>query len=105
MKIEYKNYTPHTIKLNDGTEYPSLGKARVSASFAETETDGEFKTVYGEIEGLPAPEEGVKIIVSMMVLAANGGKRSDLVAPATGHPQTVRDEKGFIVSVPGFVIN
>ena len=46
-------------------------------------------------------------IVSAMVLAANNSKprhkrRGDLVAPATGHPDCIR-ENGFIVSVPGFV--
>ena len=30
--------------------------------------------------------------------------RNDLLAPATGHPETVRNEQGQIVSVPGFVI-
>ena len=29
--------------------------------------------------------------------------RTDLVAPATGHKDCVRDDKGFIVSVPGFI--
>jgi hypothetical protein len=36
-----------------------------------------------------------------MVLAASN--RDDLVAPATGHPDTIRNEKGQIISVPGFV--
>jgi len=29
--------------------------------------------------------------------------RNDLVAPATGHPEAIRNEQGQIVSVPGFV--
>ena len=44
----------------------------------------------------------VKHNFSAMVLAACND-RSDLVAPATGHPDAVRSEKGHIVSVPGFV--
>ena len=33
----------------------------------------------------------------------SAAKRADVVSPATGHPDTVRNEKGHIVSVPGFV--
>jgi hypothetical protein len=29
--------------------------------------------------------------------------RDDVVAPATGHPDTMRNDKGHIISVPGFV--
>lgn len=49
------------------------------------------------------PEEGTVYIVSALVLAAAKEKgRTDVVAPATGHPDCVRKD-GFIVSVPGFV--
>ena len=51
---------------------------------------------------MPAPKEGVFYIVSGLVMQAMKGKRSDLVSPATGHPEAVR-EKGLIKSVPGFV--
>lgn len=54
---------------------------------------------YGEIENLPEPEEGTIYIVSA---AAKEKGRTDVVAPATGHPDCKR-ENGFIVSVPGFV--
>ena len=98
--MEYKNYTPHEIILNDGTRFPSEGVARVSSRF--TDFDGlECRVEYGEVEGVPEPEDGVKYIVSAMVLQASS--RDDLVAPATGHPDTIRNEKGHIVSVPGFV--
>lgn len=110
------NLTPHTIKLNNcfsEKEFPPSGMvARVSAQFSLTTSPELLKeeiyiyTVeYGEIEGLPEPEEGKLYIVSAMVLEA--GKRigrNDLMAPATGHPETVRNEQGQIVSVPGFVI-
>lgn len=44
-----------------------------------------------------------KVQSSAMVLAAAKNKgRTDVVAPATGHPDCKR-ENGFIVSVPGFV--
>jgi hypothetical protein len=107
------NLTPHTIKLNSGKEFPPSGMvARVSAQFSLTTSPELLKeeiyiysVEYGEIEGLPEPQENVLYIVSAMVLEA--GKRigrNDLMAPASGHPETIRNEQGQIVSVPGFVI-
>lgn len=102
-KISFRNFTPHTIVLNDGRAFESEGVARVAASFTEFENDVCEQT-FGEITGLPEPVEGVKYIVSALVLsAAKAAGRTDVVAPATGHPACVRNEKGFIVSVPGFV--
>lgn len=99
--MKFLNYTPHEIILNDGRSFPSEGVARVAASFTEFNKDGICRQEFGEVEGLPAPQKGVKLIVSAMVLSASD--RDDLVAPATGHPDTIRNEKGHIVSVPGFV--
>lgn len=96
----FKNYTPHDIVMNDGTVYPSLGIARVKDTFSEFDQYGICSVSYGDVAGIPAPEKDVRYIVSSMVLAASD--RKDLVAPATGHPDTVRD-KGRIVSVPGFI--
>ena len=101
-KMEFKNYTPHSIKLNDGRAFPSVGVARVSNTFSNFENDV-CSVSYGDIEGLPAPEDGTCCIVSNIVLnAAKAKGRKDCVAPATGHPDCVR-ENGFIKSVPGFV--
>lgn len=97
------NLTPHAVRLNSGTEFPPSGTvARVAASFSSFDEDGVARVVYGEPQGLPDPKEGVLYIVSAMVLSAMAGRRDDLVAPATGHPDTVRVE-GRIQSVPGFV--
>lgn len=101
MKI--KNYTPHTIHMNEGTSYESEGVARVSATFTDFNENGICSQKFGEVENLPEPEEGVIYIVSSMVLSAIKDKRSDVVAPATGHPHCIRDENGRIKSVPGFV--
>ena len=107
VPTKFINLTPHDIKLNDGTIYPTSGKvARVANTFSNF-CCGISKVFYGEIENLPEPEDGTYYIVSAMVLAANNSKpiwrrRGDLVVPATGHPDCVR-ENGFIVSVPGFV--
>ena len=104
---KFINLTPHTITINNGTQYHPSGKiARVSNIFSNF-CCGISKVFYGEIENLPEPEDGTYYIVSAMVLAANNSKprcrrRGDLVAPATGHPDCKR-ENGFIVSVPGFV--
>ncbi len=99
--MKFVNLTPHAIVLNDGRTFePSGVIARVAASFAEAGPDL-FTQVFGDVENLPAPVEGTKLIVSGLVKAAVPD-RDDVVAPATGHPNTVR-EQGRIVSVPGFV--
>jgi hypothetical protein len=99
----YINLTPHTINLNDGRYFESVGVARVSTTFTDI-VDGECDVVYGDITGLSEPTAGIKFIVSAMVLdAAKKAGRADCVAPATGHPDCVRNDKGHIVSVPCFV--
>lgn len=100
----FVNITPHTITLNDGRSFPSVGVARVSNSFTAFDGDGVCDVTFGDIVNLPAPKDGTLYIVSAMVLsAAKAIGRTDCVAPATGHPACVRNDKGFIVSVPGFV--
>lgn len=97
----FVNLTPHDIKLNSGDVVPASGTvARVDNTFTEF-VDGVCNVVYGDVQGLPAPQDGTVYVVSALVLAAVKD-RQDVVAPATGHPDCVR-EKGFIVSVPGFV--
>ena len=63
--------------------------------------NGICQQVFGDVTGLPEPKEDTVYIVSALVLAATD--RQDVVAPATGHPGCVRNEKGLIESVPGFV--
>lgn len=100
----FKNLTPHAIKLNDGREFASEGLARVSATFSSFDENGVCSQQFGDVMGLPEPTDGVLYIVSALVLiAVKLQGRTDCVAPATGHPECVRDEKGFIKSVPGFV--
>ena len=102
------NLTPHPINLvsNDGrlidTIEPSGNVARISV---QHETVGELcnvplvKSVYGEIEGLPEPIEGVWYIVSGMVKSALP-ERKDLVVPA----QLVRDDSGNVVGCAAFSV-
>ena len=72
----------------------------MSAAFTEIVGDA-CRQTFGDVQGLPAQKEGTNIIVSAMVMAASD--RTDLVAPATGHPETIRNDKGHIVSVPCFI--
>ncbi len=103
----FVNLTPVAIRLNNGTEYAPSGEvARVSASFSTFDENLVCRQEFGEINGLPEPTPGTIYIVSGMVLAALVGQnRSDVVAPATGHPDCIRNEQKQIVSVPGFVRN
>ena len=103
MTTTFYNYTPHTIVLNNGTKYDSVGVARVQNTFSEVDDNGICSVNYGDITGLPEPKDGCIYIVSALVLAAaKAAGRTDCVAPATGHPECLRKD-GFIVSVPCFV--
>lgn len=102
--MNFINLTPHAIVLNDGTTFqPSGTIARVTASFSDFDQNGVCEQVFGEIQDLPAPADDTVYIVSGLVLGALKGTRLDVVAPATGHPGVVRNDKGQIASVPGFV--
>lgn len=102
--MKFINLTPHAIVLNDGTVFQSSGTvARVGVSFSEFDSEGLCEQIFGQVEGLPEPAEGTAYIVSGMVLSALQGARRDVVAPASGHPDVVRNDNGHIVSVPGFV--
>lgn len=114
------NLTPHTVRLNRGTEFPPSGQvARVQATHelegwlsdgpdGAVELGDEFfrdaipvyAPVFGQVEGLPEPAKGTVFIVSGKVAAACRG-RDDVVCPATGHAETVRLD-GQVRSVPGF---
>ena len=96
------NLTPHAIVLNDGRVFePSGAVARVTSTHSEFNNDGVCRAEFGEVQNLPAPVDGTIYIVSGMVASATD--RDDVVAPATGHPEAKRNEKGQIASVPGFV--
>ncbi len=108
MKVKVVNLTPHDIVINDGTAFPPSGMvARVATTQVP---DGDvngipvMKVSYGDIVDLPSPKSGVVYIVSALVLSASkAAGRTDCVAPNSSSPDTVRNDKGQIVSVPGFV--
>jgi hypothetical protein len=99
------NLTPHAInvRLNgrDITIPPSGQVARVASSSAlVAEVDGipVYRTVFGEIEGLPAPQDGIVLVTSTIVAqAAARLGRTDVVSPDTG-PTAIRQD-GQIVAV------
>lgn len=102
--MKFVNCTPHAIMLNNGTTYQSSGIVpRVSQVISDFDSNLIATQNFGNVEGLPQQQDGVLLIVSAMVLSAS--TRPDLVAPATGHKDCVRNDKGHIVSVPGFVRN
>jgi len=99
---KFINLTPHTVRLNDGTEIlPSGIVARVTATYTPFDENGICQAVFGPIQGLPEPQPDTIYITSALV--AQAAKRQDVVSPATGHPQAKRDTNGQIISVPGFV--
>jgi len=129
--MKYINCTPHQIKLNSGKIFnPSGTVTRVSSTFIQVaggpacfycgqestgycyycgcdapiiEEECEFEQVFGDVQDLPEPIQDTKYIVSALVLAALRGSRFDVVAPATGHKDAIRNNDGQIISVPGFV--
>lgn len=121
MATNLVNLTPHalTLRLSDGSDLvvpPSGTVARVATKpGALTEIPGvpvpvATATEYGEIEGLPAPVEGVVYLVGALVLGRAFG-RADVFGPGTGpndgairEPELLEDgtpnpKKGQIVAV------
>jgi len=95
--MEFVNLTPHTINIHNESDelvltVPPSGKvARVAAprrQFAQIDGVGIYTVAYGEIEGLPAPQEGVRYITSGLVRTR--ADRSDVFSPGP----LLRDEDG-----------
>lgn len=102
FSMNFINLTPHGITLNDGRVFEPSGQvARVSSSHTPFNQDAVCSVSFGEVTDLPEPRDGVMYIVSALV--AQAARRDDVVSPATGHPEAKRNEKGHIISVPGFV--
>lgn len=102
------NCTPHELKLfrPDGSVVtipkPSGPAARVAATNTVVgEIDGVplFHTSFGAVESLPSPEEGVLLVVSLLVRAACP-TRKDLASPG----ELVRDAGGNVTGARGLVV-
>lgn len=104
--MEIINCTPHAIQLNGGTTFlPSGNISRVSSKHVvKGAINGIpfYEVQFGEVIGLPDEKDGTLYIVSSIVASAT--KRKDVIVPATGHKEAIRNDKGQIVSVPGFIV-
>ena len=109
MMTKLVNLTPHAIRLQlpDGTALdiqPSGQVARVATQARDAgQLDGipVVQQTYGDVQGLPDPQDGVAYLVSGLVLSAvkAAGGRSDVYAPDTSPDSAVRDNGGRIVAV------
>lgn len=104
--MKFINLTSHTInEVTTGQEFPKTGiVARVKSCTATVYKHAGipiYSSVFGEIEGLPAPVKGVVYIVSGLALNAVPPGRTDVVSP--GNIQ--RDEHKQPLGCVGFRIN
>lgn len=116
------NLTPHVITVFTSSQAPEGPKVEIPAAptgarvatnrvaLAALEVDGQevptVGTSYGEIVGLPAPEAGTMLVVSMVVAQAAlaaGRDCSDLLQPDTSPQGAVRDAEGKILGVRALV--
>lgn len=97
------NTTPHAVTLNDGRVFDANPIAVRNEQFHGEIINDICQSSFGDVVGLPEPQVGVTYIVSLPTLLMIGNLRNDVVAPATNHPNTVRNEKGHTVSVPCFI--
>jgi hypothetical protein len=110
MEMKLVNLTPHPINLRapyagvDEVVEPSGTVARVSATPGALEVIEGLPVplarpdVFGDVEGLPPPEEGVAYIVSAMVGAHVS--RPDVFTPGTGPKDgAIRNDKGHVIAV------
>jgi hypothetical protein len=104
------NLTPHTIVLQapngDRFSIPSSGVARVlqtagqAFSMLGVPVPCFTAPVFGEVQGLPAPEDDTIFICSLLVCQALKGSRPDVFQPGTGPSDgAVRNEKNQIEAV------
>lgn len=113
--MDLVNLTPHPIVLQTPggervTLPPSGTVARVSATPGELEAvDGipvpvAGRTIFGAVEGLPAPQPGTFFVVSALVGSALKGSRDDVLCPGTGpRDGAIRDGNGRIEAVTRLV--
>jgi len=103
--MEFINLTSHPIVVLIGEDRRVFAPSGTAARVAITQevvsmVDGIYvhRTVFGEAQGIPAPQEGVMYIASSLV--AQAARRADVVAPDTG--ATAIRENGQVVAVRGF---
>lgn len=114
--MKFINLTPHVLNVigDDGSVVlsvpPSGTVARVATQqTVATQLDGidVVRTVFGDVDGLPAPQPDTVYVVSTLVLQAlrhAGVDRSDVVAPDTSPASVVRNADGQVVGVKRFQV-
>jgi len=113
--MNFVNLTPHTVNLVNGGN--QLFSVPPSGHIARVATDQTVvgsvvgvdivRTVFGDVDGLPASQPDTVYIVSTLVLQAlkaNGIKRDDVVAPDTSPTSVIRDADGQIIGVKRFQV-
>ena len=107
----FVNLTPHEVVVYGQDKetvlfrIPSSGQCRVTT---DEQAVGEIggvpvvRTRYLEVKDLPDPVPGTVYIVSVIVLQALHGTRSDVVAPNTSPRGVVRDAGGQILGCTSF---
>jgi hypothetical protein len=108
-----QNMTPHAITVAGVTYPPSGIVARIDETYTEI-TDGVCSVKPGQVSFFRNDKEvylsgyeveGTVNIVSAKVFEVVKNWRTGVwVAPATGHPGVIRNDKGHIVEVPAFLI-
>ena len=107
------NLTPHPIVVRtDGGDVTIPASGQVARVTSRQELAGHIeldgvkipvqKTTFGQVEGLPEPQDGTIYIVSGLVMTALAGTRDDVVQPDTSPAGAIRDADGRIVAVRGF---
>ena len=99
MQTNIVNLTPHEVSFVTENETQTIAPSGVIARVStQTVTVGEIngipvtETVFGELENMPEPKEGVVYLVSSIVAQRCNG-RQDVFIPN----ESVRDEKGNII--------
>lgn len=115
MATQIVNLNKHTVdvQLSNGDRVQYAPSGQVATVAVKSVPDGEvngikvFRSEYGDVQGLPSPQDGVLYLVNMLVgqRAALIG-RTDLIGPDSG-PSAIRYQdgprKGQIEAVTAFV--
>ena len=99
------NLTPHAINMIvDGDVKETIVSSGLARCSVMSNVVGQIngynvcENTYGEVVGLPQPQEGTIYIVSALVAQAVKGLRTDVVVV----DKTVRNESGQIIGCTGF---
>lgn len=101
------NLTPHALHLVTPGGTVTIAPSGTVARCTQTSTSaGEVggiplsRVTYGDVQGLPEPQEGMLLIVSALVRSALP-TRTDLASPG----DLVRDAAGAVIGARGLIVN